>query len=220
MKREQAFPSNYLAQSDVPHPILATIAGVHVELLHDKETGGKKQKPVMTFSNDAIRPLIVNNHNWSVIESAYGDDSDAWIGKPVEIFVDPNITFGKRRTGGLRVRIPLAQTPPSSPANPSPAPRTPAQPTQRNQAPASNGTSSKPAPLTDLQAHERILDAYRRATTMERLDQWRDWGRDNYDFTPLQADDQSDAYHKAVERITGQRPETAGTGARRDDIPF
>ncbi len=104
MKRSQAFTGNYLKQEDAPHPFVATVGSVQMETLGqgaDAET-----KPVLHFTDSHIKPMVLNFGNWTIIESAYGEDSDMWTGKPVEVYVDPNVMFGSKKVGGLRLRIP------------------------------------------------------------------------------------------------------------------
>ncbi len=44
--------------------------------------------------------------NWDSIEDLYGSDTDDWIGKPVVLYVDPDVRYGAKRTGGLRIKPP------------------------------------------------------------------------------------------------------------------
>ena len=108
MKRSEAFPSNYLSKDDVAAPLTATIAGVKPVVL--KGENGDEQKPVMYFAGE-VKPLIVNNANWMTCEDLYGEDSDAWIGKSIEIYKDPNVMFGNKRVGGVRLRAPQQAAP-------------------------------------------------------------------------------------------------------------
>lgn len=114
MKRNEAFPSNYLAQGDVPSPIQATIGEVHPVTF--KSDDGDEKKVAMAFTDQRLKPMVLNNVNWMTCEEAYGEDSDSWKGKRVEIYVDPNVMFGKKRVGGLRLRIPSQNGQPSAPA--------------------------------------------------------------------------------------------------------
>ncbi len=113
MKRSEAFPSSFLGKDDVPRPFIATIQDVVITEI--KGENGMEKKPVMHFAGGATKPLIVNNINWIQCEVEYGPDSDGWTGKPIEIFVDPNVMFGAKRVGGVRLRIP-ANSPANSPA--------------------------------------------------------------------------------------------------------
>jgi hypothetical protein len=112
MKRSQAFPGNFLGKDDVPSPLSAIIADVTREPV--KCEFGEEQKPIMRFTSNQLKPLILNNVNWLGYEDAYGEDSDDWRGKPAEIYVDPHVMFGHKRVGGLRLRIPAKQVPPAN----------------------------------------------------------------------------------------------------------
>jgi hypothetical protein len=71
-----------------------------------KQENVDEEKAVMLFTDANIKPMIVNSTNWDTLELSYGKDTDLWIGKPVEIYVDPGVSFSGRRVGGVRVRIP------------------------------------------------------------------------------------------------------------------
>jgi hypothetical protein len=48
--------------------------------------------------------FICGATNRKAIESMYGFNMLEWIGQRIQLYVDPHVTFGKRKTGGLRVR--------------------------------------------------------------------------------------------------------------------
>ena len=104
MKRNEAFPSKYISKEDLPEPRMFTVEDVQMEVFDDDE--GQKSKPVMYFADEDSKPFIVNGTNWLTIEGMYGEDSDNWKGKPITLFNDPSVMFGKKRVGGVRVRIP------------------------------------------------------------------------------------------------------------------
>ena len=103
MKRSQAFPSKYLSKDDITSPVVATISDVVMETFTSDDE--EKTKSVMYFVG-ANKPMVINVANWMTVESLYGDDSDEWIGKTIEIWVDPSVMYGKKRVGGLRLREP------------------------------------------------------------------------------------------------------------------
>ncbi len=104
MKRRDAFPGSFISKEDAAMPVVATIAQVRQEELID--ASGATYKPVIYFYEG--KPLILNRVNWMAIEEAYGDESDDWVGKPIELYCDPDVTFDGNRVGGIRVRIPLS----------------------------------------------------------------------------------------------------------------
>lgn len=109
MKRSEAFPSKYLSKDDVDPARVGTIDRLTRETL--KSDDGDETKTVMYFREEALKPLILNNSNWMTCEDAYGPDSDMWLGKRIELYLDPNVMFGPKRVGGVRVRVPQQPKP-------------------------------------------------------------------------------------------------------------
>jgi len=102
LKRSDAFPSRYLGKDDLTEPVRDTIADVRMETI--KGDSADEDKAVLVLDN--LKPLILNNTNWETLEGAYGEDTDGWAGKPVEMYIDPGVMYGKKRVGGVRVRVP------------------------------------------------------------------------------------------------------------------
>lgn len=116
MKRSQVFPTTFLGKDDVQAPFCTVIRDVRMEKI--KGENGEEDKAVLHFADQQIKAMIINSTNWTTLEDAYGEDSDMWRGKQVEIYIDPSVMFGGRRIGGLRVRIPSG----ANQMRPSPAP--------------------------------------------------------------------------------------------------
>jgi len=104
MKATDFFQSKYLRKEDLSGPAVLTIAQVRGEMIDGDN--GKEQKAVLQFTDARFKPMIVNKGNWITLAETYGDDSDHWHGKPVEVYVDPSVMYGGKRVGGLRVRVP------------------------------------------------------------------------------------------------------------------
>jgi hypothetical protein len=113
MKRSEAFPSAYLNRDDCTAPIRAIIKSVALEPVKDQDTGGSSEKPVAHFAS-GVKPLILNVVNWATLEDCLGVDSDEWAGKQIELWLDPSVTFGGKRVGGVRIRIPQPGQEPSA----------------------------------------------------------------------------------------------------------
>jgi hypothetical protein len=101
MKRNEAFPGKYLKQEDVDPPVLAIIDKAIRDEVSDGES--KETKTILFFSNE-IKPMILNGENWDTIAALYGDESDAWTGKQIEVYRKADVRFGNKITGGVRVR--------------------------------------------------------------------------------------------------------------------
>ena len=112
MIRSDAFPNRYLNQNNLPQPPGSThtvIEDVRIETMSDEKKG---EKPVMYFSvgtcidtGKPLTPMVINGGNWDEFEKFYGANSDNWRGKTVELYIDPNVMYGGKRTGGIRIRI-------------------------------------------------------------------------------------------------------------------
>ena len=107
LTRKKAFPSQYFNQDDVrAGPIRAVIADVRIETV--RGASGEEEKPVIYFTDSALKHLVVNRTNWDTIEEAYGPDAELWTGKAIELYHDPGVRVGSEVKGGVRVRIPRA----------------------------------------------------------------------------------------------------------------
>ena len=137
MKRNEALPSNYLGKEDFPKPCLAQIA--HVEMEDIKSERGVERKPVLhimgpSYDVDVARGVILNGTNWDALEEITGEsDSDVWKGVQIVIYVDPNVMFGAKRIGGVRIR----------------APRATAATAKASPVPTNHPTEDEPPPHTD-----------------------------------------------------------------------
>jgi hypothetical protein len=81
-----------------------------------------EEKPVLHFVGNTIKPLVLNVVNRKALIAAYGDETDNWKGKPVEIYVNLDVTNSSGETvGGVRVRIPTAAPAPKASLASAPA---------------------------------------------------------------------------------------------------
>jgi len=112
MRRSEAFPTKYLSKDDVPAPTIGVIERIVIETLGQGDD--QEIKPVMYFSSGPPKPMVVNNTNWTNVEAVYGDESDNWIGKTIEVWVDPSVVYGGKRLGGLRLRAPAGDHAPTT----------------------------------------------------------------------------------------------------------
>ena len=110
MKRSEAFPTKFLSKDDIHVPTVGIVEQVINETLGQGDD--QEIKPVMYFSSGIPKPMVINNTNWMNVEVLYGNESDDWTGKPIEVWVDPSVAFGGKRIGGLRLRAPAGQSQP------------------------------------------------------------------------------------------------------------
>ncbi len=93
------FLGSYLKQEDLNGDTVATIVDAYGEMLE----GEDKAKLVIKFA-EFPKPLILNSTNIRELAAIFRDrDANTWRG-PIMLYVDPNVTFGGKVTGGIRVR--------------------------------------------------------------------------------------------------------------------
>ena len=95
--------SKFLTKSDVTPPVLGTIRGY--EQLNVAMEGAPQEMKYSLHFNELEKPLVLNSTNGQIIAGIFkSDDFDAWIGKTIVLYFDPNVSFGGKLTGGIRVR--------------------------------------------------------------------------------------------------------------------
>lgn len=98
MKILDAFPSTYLKAADLGgRKIRLVIENV------DYETVGDSQKPVVKFKGKD-KGLVLNKTNAMMIASAYGPETDDWLGKEIAL-VSEKVAFQGEIKDALRVKI-------------------------------------------------------------------------------------------------------------------
>ncbi len=121
MRISSAFPSKYLRAADLDgRQITVEISGIEME---DVATG-EEPKPVLYFSGKS-KGVVLNKTNANTIASAYGDESDEWIGQQVMLF-SAHVDFQGRSVEAIRMKIP-----PRKP-QPKPAAQVAAEPVERS----------------------------------------------------------------------------------------
>jgi len=108
MKRNDAFPKTYLTKDDVHEPVNVHIADVAIKSLGSGENA--EEKPVLMFTEN-MRPMVLNATNWDILEKAFGNDSDLWHDKAIQLYADPTVSFGGKQVGGIRIRVSRDMTP-------------------------------------------------------------------------------------------------------------
>jgi hypothetical protein len=114
-KTSEMRESKFLKQGDVGRGQLWTVHGLE-KVNVAKEGAEPEYKWALSF-HESDKPLVLNSINIQLCEKIFGsDDTDHWNGKKVVLYVDPNVSFGGKVTGGIRVRAPKPA------AVPTPAP--------------------------------------------------------------------------------------------------
>lgn len=101
-KVSQMIVSKFIAHVDVDPPVAVTVRTLSLERVGRE--GDDEQRWIMWF-NELKKGLRLNVTTLRIFEAAYGDDSDRWIGRRVQLYWDPTVQFGGKLVGGVRVRL-------------------------------------------------------------------------------------------------------------------
>ena len=103
MDINQAFPSKYIKSDDLQgQRIPLTIMAVNMVDIGD----GEYKLGIKFFNKDKL--FICNKTNAMMMASAWGNDTDAWAGKELELYAQP-VNFQGRMVQGLTVAPKVAQ---------------------------------------------------------------------------------------------------------------
>lgn len=117
MKLSDLIDSKYLRQEHVEDETVSTIRKItKTNVARDDEE--PQYKAVIKF-DEFEKPMVANATNLKRIAKALGDDLDNWIGQKVIVYVDPDVEYGGKITGGLRIRAMTRAKAASAPRQPS-----------------------------------------------------------------------------------------------------
>jgi len=108
MKIGEMKSSKYLKKEDVGDGTVATIARLdHQDV--SLENDPTDMKYVMYFkenlANGENKGMVLNWTNIQLCARACGsEETSEWIGKKICLYDDPNVSFGGKLTGGIRIR--------------------------------------------------------------------------------------------------------------------
>jgi hypothetical protein len=111
--------SKFLRKEDFDEDRVMTIKGVNLEVM----PGDNGDQKWVLYFREEPKGMALNITTIRVLEQAYGQDSDMWVGNKVMVYVDPNVSFGGKIVGGLRLRTPRKAKPAAAPVKPEPQDR-------------------------------------------------------------------------------------------------
>lgn len=102
-KTKEMIESKFLRKEDIDGEVIVTVEKIgkgNVALDDQPE----EMKWMCKF-RELKKPMVLNSTNIQLMEKAFSsDDTDDWLGKEIILYVDPNVSFQGKLTGGLRVR--------------------------------------------------------------------------------------------------------------------
>ena len=70
----------------------------------ERVSKGSAEQPVNVHFVDFPRPWRPSKGMRRVLAACWGADASAWVGRSVTLFYDPEVTFGKDKPGGTRIK--------------------------------------------------------------------------------------------------------------------
>lgn len=105
----KVFKSDHLSSYDLEDleeqgkPLIFTIKHVKQEM--QTKVAGKKIDANIAYFVENIKPLVLNATNSKIVanmcKSSFIDD---WVNVPVELYIQKNISFGRERVEGVRIK--------------------------------------------------------------------------------------------------------------------
>lgn len=98
-KVSQVYGGTYLSGAD----LAGRTHQIRIEAVAVEEVGDEREEKLVVIFVGAKKSLVLNKTNASTLVSAFGDDTDAWVGRQVELFTVP-VNFNGKTFDGVRVR--------------------------------------------------------------------------------------------------------------------
>jgi hypothetical protein len=97
--------SKYLKKENIPSPVNTSILWIKEE---EVTTPGKGTETRLVLYFDGLKKgLVLNQANADALTEITGtDDTEKWADTPVQLYTDPDVTFGNKKVGGIRIRKP------------------------------------------------------------------------------------------------------------------
>src|SRR4026208_1758202 len=99
--------AKYLKKEDITSPINTSILWTKEE---EVTAPGKGTETRLVLYFDGLKKgLVLNTANAEALAEITGtDDYEKWSDIPVQLYADPDVTFGKQKVGGIRIRKPVS----------------------------------------------------------------------------------------------------------------
>jgi len=110
MKISEMLASNWLRKEDLSDPVGGEVFTIR-KLTEELVGQDQQSKWAVHWKERDVAPLLLNKTNLRILAAMLGDDTDGWLGKEVEVYHDPSISYAGQLVGGLRVRPPRPPKP-------------------------------------------------------------------------------------------------------------
>src|SRR5260370_39751433 len=95
--------ATYLKKEDLPEPVDTTLLWIKEEKVTAPGKGTKSR--LVAYFDGLSKGLVINMANADTLAELTGtDDYEKWADIPVQLYVDPDVKYGGKKTGGIRIR--------------------------------------------------------------------------------------------------------------------
>ena len=99
--------ATYLKKEDLSEPLNTALLWVKEEKVTAPGKGTKTR--LVAYFERLSKGLVLNTANAEALAELTGtDDYEKWADTPVQLYVDPDVTYGGKKIGGIRIRKPLS----------------------------------------------------------------------------------------------------------------
>jgi len=100
-KISEAFPSKYLTGASLNGRAVQATINVVIE----EDVGQPPTTKLVSYFKGIERGLVLNKSNATTLAGLFGDDTDGWRGKQIELY-ETETSYQGRQVPGIRVRKP------------------------------------------------------------------------------------------------------------------
>jgi hypothetical protein len=113
--------AQYQKKEDLPEPVDTILLWVKEEKV---TAPGKGTKPrLVAYCEGLSKGLVLNTTNCEILAQITGtDDPNEWKDVAIQLYVDPDVKYAGKKTGGIRIRKPPGAAPVQESEPPGPAP--------------------------------------------------------------------------------------------------
>ena len=99
--------AKYLKKEDIASPVNTSILWIKEEEVTAPGKGTEIR--LVLYLDGQKKGLVLNTANAEALAEITGtDDYEKWVNTPVQLYVDPDVKYGGKKTGGIRIRRPLS----------------------------------------------------------------------------------------------------------------
>jgi hypothetical protein len=96
----------YLKKEDLPEPVDTSLLWIKEERV--TAPGKDTNTRLVAYLDGLAKGLVLNTANCETLAELTGtDDYEKWVDIPVQLYVDPDVKYGGKKTGGIRIRKPV-----------------------------------------------------------------------------------------------------------------